>query len=140
MRLACAAQAGGSRYFQHSEHLGVGDDGVLNDLCEPLVKLASRQRFQNIDVIDHEGWRVKRADQVFPVRRVYSGFSTDGAVHHCQQRRGNLNVWNAAMIDCSYQSGNVTNNSTAKTDYKRLAIKPCSNHPVANPANLLERL
>ena len=66
------------------EHFFVGDDGVLDNLSEPLIEFASWHRLQDIDIINHQCRMMHRADQVFPVARVDSGFSADGAVHHSQ--------------------------------------------------------
>src|SRR6266550_786893 len=79
------------------------------------------------------------AEQIFSVPRVHSSFSTDRAVHHCKQSGGNLHMRNAAVINRCDESGNVADNSAAKTNHKRLPVKPSSDHLIANCASLLER-
>ena len=59
------------------EHCRVGDDRVFNDLSESLAKLPTRQRFQNIDIIDHERWLVHCADQVLSISGVHSSLSAN---------------------------------------------------------------
>src|SRR2546426_12010412 len=83
---------------------------------------------------------VNCTDQIFPVARVYSSFSTDRAVHHCEQSGGNLHMRNVAVINRCDKSGNVTDNSAAETNNKRLSVEPSSDHLVANTADLRERL
>ena len=113
---------------------------MLNDLGEALIKLASGQSFQNIDVVNNERWMVHNANQIFAIACVHSGFSADGAVHHCQQRRRNLDMRNAAVINCRDESRNIADHSAAETDHKRLPVHSRSNHPVANCSDLRERL
>ena len=55
-RLVCLPQ------LKRVKHFRVSDHGVLDDLGEALVKLASGQRFQNIEVINHERRVVHSAD------------------------------------------------------------------------------
>jgi hypothetical protein len=44
----------------------VGDDGVLDDFGEALIELRLRQRFQDIQIVDHERRMMNCADQIFP--------------------------------------------------------------------------
>src|SRR6266478_9189804 len=83
---------------------------------------------------------MNRANQIFPVARVHSSFSTDRAVYHCEQSGGNLHMRNAAVINRSDESRNIPDDSAAKTNHKRLPVKPSSDHLIANCASLLERL
>src|SRR6266478_1165134 len=79
-------------------------------------------------------------DQIFSVARVHSSFSTNRAVHHCEQSGGNLHMRDAAVINRSDESRNIPDDSAAKTNHKRLPVKPSSDHLIANCASLLERL
>jgi hypothetical protein len=88
---------------------------VLDDLSEPLIELPTRQRFQNIEIIDHQRRLMESADQIFPGARVHSGFPADRAVHHSEQRCWNLNVRDAALIDRRHESRNIADHSAAKT-------------------------
>ena len=45
----------------------------------------------------------------------------------------------AAVINRRDKSGNVANDSATEPDNERLPVKPRSNHPVANSADLLKR-
>ena len=54
------------------------------------------------------------ANQVFAITRVDSGFSSDGTVHHRQQRRGNLNMRNTAMINRRHKSGDIADHAAAE--------------------------
>src|SRR5215471_1050072 len=83
---------------------------------------------------------MESADQILPIARIHSRFPPDRTVHHCQQSGWNLDMRDAAMINRRHESRNVADHSSAKTDYKRLAVKPRCDHPVANRASLLERL
>src|SRR6266568_3596972 len=40
--------------LQYPKHLCVGDDGVLDNLREPLIELTTRHCFQNVEIINHE--------------------------------------------------------------------------------------
>src|SRR5437879_463183 len=55
--------------FKRVEHFCVRDDGVLDDLGEALVELTSGQRFQNIQIINHERRMMNCANQIFPGAR-----------------------------------------------------------------------
>jgi hypothetical protein len=54
--------------LEHPKHFLVGDNGVLDDLSEPLIELATRQCFQNIEIIDYQRGLMENADQIFPAR------------------------------------------------------------------------
>ena len=118
----------------------IRDNGVLDDLGEPLIELTTRQRFQNVEIINHQRGLMEGADQIFPGARIHTGFAADRAVHHCQQRGWNLDMRNAAVINRRHESRNIANHSSAKTYDKRLAVKSRRNHLVANRAGLLKRL
>ena len=47
---------------------------------------------------------------------------------------------NAAVINRCDEPGDVPNNSAAEADDKRLSVKPCSDHLIANRTRLLKRL
>ena len=59
------------------EHFRVCDDGVLDDFGEALFELAPGQRFQNIEIVNHERRMMNCADQVFSSSCVDSGLSAD---------------------------------------------------------------
>ena len=113
---------------------------MLDDLREPLIEFAVWQRFQNVDVINHERGLMECANQIFPRARVDSGFPADRAVNHRQQRRWNLDMRNTTVINRRHESRNVANHPASKTNNKRLPVKTRGNHPVANRARLLKRL
>ena len=56
---------------------------------------------------------MNHADQIFPGLQIDSGFSTNRAVDHCEQRRRNLNMRNAPLENGSDKSRNVTDHATA---------------------------
>jgi hypothetical protein len=111
---------------------------MLDDLRESLIELTTRQCFQNVEIINHQRGLMESADQIFPGARIHSGFPADRTVHHGQQRCWNLNMRNAAVINCRHESRNVANHSSAKTHDERLAIKSRRDHAVANHAGSLE--
>src|SRR5262249_16886657 len=100
------------------EHFRLSDNRVLDNFCESLVELATRQRLQNIQIIDHQRRLMHRTDQIFSVDSIHSGLSADRAIDHCKQRRGNLNMRNAAMINRCDKSGDITNHAAPEADYK----------------------
>src|SRR6266516_2552368 len=59
------------------KHFRIRDNGVLDDLGETLIELASWQCFQNIDIVNHERRMMKGADQIFSVARIHSSFPAD---------------------------------------------------------------
>jgi hypothetical protein len=63
--------------FQGVEHFRVGNDGVLDDFGEALVELPLRQRFQDIQIVDHDQRMMNCADQIFPGGCIDTGLSAD---------------------------------------------------------------
>ena len=76
---------------------------------------------------------MKRANQILAKLDVHAGFAADRAVDHCQQRRRNLNVRNAAMENGSNKSRNVADDSAPEAENKRPPIEAGRDHFVANP-------
>src|SRR4029077_17706730 len=92
-----------------------------------------------IDIINHKGWLVHSADQIFSVTRVDSRLPADRAIHNCKKRRRDLNMRNTAMINRRDESGDVTDHAATETDDERFAIQSSSDHLLANCSDLLER-
>ena len=64
-RLVVEAQQAFEVNAQPIEESSVVDDAVLDDLGEPRLEFARRQRFQGADVSDHAARLIERADEVF---------------------------------------------------------------------------
>src|SRR6266849_700687 len=83
--------------FKRVEHFRVGNDRVLDDFSEALIEFMARQRFEKIDIVNHERRMMNCADQIFSGARIYAGFSADRAVHHREQCRWDLHVRNSTI-------------------------------------------
>src|SRR5439155_27141392 len=59
------------------KHFRIGDDGMLDDLREALVEIASWQCLKNIDIVNHERRMMEGAEQIFPVARIHPGLPAD---------------------------------------------------------------
>src|SRR4029453_15406536 len=105
---------------------------MLDDLREPLIELARRQRFQDIEIGNYQRGLMESADQIFPCARIHTGFSADRAVHHRQERCWNLNVWNSAVINRRHEARNVADHPAAETNDERLSVQSSRDHLIAN--------
>src|SRR5262245_30514801 len=112
---------------------------MLDNLREPLIELATRQCFQHIEIINHQRGLMESTDQILPGARVHSSFPADRTIHHCQQSGWNLNMRNSTVINRRHESRNVADHPAAETNYKRLTVKPRSDHSITNRADYLER-
>jgi len=108
------------------KHFRVRDDRVLDDLGEALIKLASWQSFQGIDIVNHERRVMNCSDQVFSGAGVHTRLPTDGAVHHGQKRGWDLHVRNSPMINRRDESRNISDHAAPESNDKRLSIKPAA--------------
>ena len=95
------------------EHLGVADDGVLDDFCVTLTQFLRRKTFQSVNVAEDQRRMMNHADQVFSGPQIDSGFATNRAVDHREQRCRNLNVRNAALKNGCDKSRNVADHAAA---------------------------
>ena len=133
----------GSRSYlpglKHAKHFRVGDHGVLDNLGKALIKLASWQSFQDIDIVNHERRVMNCSDQVFSGSGVHTRLPTDGTVHHGQKRGWDLHVRNSPMINRPDESRNISDHAAAEPDDKRPPIQSGGDHLIANRARLLER-
>src|SRR6266567_6332036 len=109
--------------FKRVEHFRVGNDRVLDDFSEALIEFTARQRFEKIDIVNHERRMMNCADQIFPGARVHAGFSANRAVHHGEQRGRNLHVRNSTMENRRDESRNIADHPAAKPDDERLSIQ-----------------
>ena len=113
---------------------------MLDDLGEALIKLASWQRFQDIDIVNHERWVMNCSDQVFSGAGVHTRLPTDGAVHHGQKRGWDLHVRNSPMINRRDESRNISDHAAPESNDKRLSIQAGGNHLITNRSGLLKCL
>ena len=59
---------------------------------ETLAQLARRQSFQQISVVDHQGWLMHRPNRILTEPGVHAGLAANRTVHHRQKRGWNLHV------------------------------------------------
>ncbi len=121
-RLRIALENFGEIAFEEFEHAGVGDDGVLDDFGEAATEFAVGKSAQEIGIGEDEFRRVEGTNEVLPFREIYAGFAADGAVCLSDERGGNVDKPDAAKIGSRGETGDVTDNSTANGDEKRLAV------------------
>ena len=72
------------------EDAGVGDEAALDDLGQAGDEVGPGQRLERVEVAEHAGRRVERADEVLALGGVDPGLAADGGVHHAEQGRRHL--------------------------------------------------
>jgi len=67
--------------FKPLEKLGVTKKAIFHDFAVTSQEIARHERAQNINVSQHQIWLMKGTDQVFALRRVYSGLASNRTVN-----------------------------------------------------------
>ena len=86
---------------------------MLDDFCVTLTQILRWQTFQSVNVADDQRGMMNHSDQVFPGLQIDSGFSTNRAVDHREQRRRNLNMRDAALKNGRDKSRNIADHAAA---------------------------
>ena len=71
---------------------------------------------EHVEVGDHRGGRVERADEVLALVRVDAGLAADGRVDHAEHRRRHLDDPHAAQPGGGDEPGEVGDRSPAEAD------------------------
>ena len=107
--------------FEPLEQRGVGDQSVLDDLCESRAQLARRQRGERGRVGDHESGLVERANQVLAAGVVDAGLAADGRVDLGEQRRRQLHEVDSALVAGRRKAGEIAHHSAAEREHRAIA-------------------
>jgi hypothetical protein len=101
----------------------VRDHAVFDDFRESGAKLLERQGDQRLRVREHGGWLMKRADQILSRRRIDARLSANRRVHHCQERRRDLNVGNPAHERRRNEPGEIPDDAATERDDRTVATE-----------------
>ena len=99
-----------------AEHAVFGDFGIAG------AELARRQRVEHGGIGDHQHRLVKRAEQIFSLRRIDPGLAADRGVDLRQQRGRHLHEIDAAAQDRSREAGEIADHAAAERDHQIVAL------------------
>src|SRR5690348_9869601 len=122
-------------FLQIGKELRVRDDAVLDNFGEAAAVLAFWQGFEGGRINEDEAGRIKSADEVLPFGQIHAGFSTDVAVHLCDQGSGDLHKLHSAETSGSGESRDVADHPAAHSNEERLAIDSAANERAAKLFN-----
>ena len=80
-----------------AQDLRVGDEAALDHLAEAGDQLGTRQGRDQLEVAEHTGRFMERADEVLARTRVDAGLAAHGGVDHAEQRRRDVDDPDAAQ-------------------------------------------
>ena len=137
-RSGIAAQYPCDVLFEIRKHLGVSDDTVFDDFGEAATEFPLRQCSQNPRIRQDELRRIKRANQIFPLRKINPGLAADRTVHLSDDSCGDLNKTDAAKIRRRDKTGNIANHTAADRDNQRTTIGAGSQQRARNTLDRTE--
>ena len=126
--------------FQPVEKSRITQQPVFHHLAITRQKIAFRQGAQHIGIGQHQHGLIKRAHQIFAMRRVDPGFATDGTVDLRQQGRGDLHKAHPAPDHGSGKSGQIADHPAAKGNHQIAAFDPFGQQPFDRPFELYPTL
>jgi hypothetical protein len=94
----------------------VGDEAALDHLAEAADQLCRRQGGQQVEVADHPGGLVERADEILARTRVDAGLAADRGVDHGQQGRRDVDHPHPAQPGGRDEPADVGGGPTADRD------------------------
>ena len=103
----------GRMLFKDVQDFGVLDESRFGDLAQPFDEDVVGQRDECLEVGEHAGRRVERADEVLALRRVDAGLAARRGVHHGEQRRGAIDVPHAAHPCGGHETGQIRGGASA---------------------------
>src|SRR5579884_10606 len=107
------------------KELLITNDARFDALEESGAQLAVRQGLQQVNVRKDCERVVKAADKVFACCKIHPRLSAHRRIYLSQQGRWNLNIVNAAHVDGSEKSAEVTDNAAAEGNQQRAAVCAC---------------
>lgn len=117
---------------QRAQHARFANDGVFNHFSHALAQHAGRQREQSGRVGHDHKRLVEGAYEVFAGGDVNSCFAAYGAIHLSHYRGGNLNEWNAPVINGGNETCHVAHYTTTQSNHKAAAVVPGGHHFIGN--------
>ena len=109
----------------HAKNASIAEHAVFGDFGIAGAELARRQRIQHRGIRDHQNRLVKRADQIFSMRRVDAGLAADGGIDLRQQRGRHLHEIDAAAQDRGGKARKVADHAAAERDHEVVALDFC---------------
>jgi len=106
---------------------------MLNYLCKSRTNLSKWKRIKDLRVYKNCGWGVENSDQILPREGIYGCFSTDGGIDHGDQGGGHLDHRNSAHESAGDKPRQITNDTTSKSDDRRVSTVSFGEHLVGEP-------
>ena len=110
------------RIFEEREQRSVAENAVFYDFRHSVRDKILGKGGEKRGVAKHKGRLVECTDKIFSLGNVDSGFSSDGRVHHCQNRRGYGDIFYAPQIHRRRKSCHVSRDASAESCN---AVAPC---------------
>ena len=110
-----------------AEHTVFGDFGVAG------AELARRQGVEHRGIGDHQHRLMKRAEQVFSLRRIDPGLAADRRIDLRQQRGRHLHEIDAAAQDRRGKAREIADHAAAERDHQIVALDLRRDQRLADP-------
>ena len=108
----------------------ITNKSMFDDLSKSTVILSLRKCLYRIYINVYQFWHIKSTYHIFICMIIYSCFSSDTAVHLCEQTCRNLYEVDSPQISSSSKSCQISGNSAAKCKEHIFSVKFMCNQKV----------
>ena len=133
-RRQIGAGNGEGRMLQPVKQLRVAQEAILDHFGHAGREFPRRQRRQQPSGDENAARLVEGTDQVLAGLQVDAGLAADRAVHHRQQRRGNLIIVDPAQIGGGGKPGQIAGHPAADRHQRAGAVQTLPGQKIQHPA------